>query len=155
MPESSVALRQQLTDLIIRIFRANGTLVTWGDRFAAPFGLTSARWQMLGALALSSEALTAPQIAANMGVTRQGAQKQLNLLLKEGMVERQPNPLNKRSPTYRLSTAGNSLYRRIESGWNQHADKISRNLSADELTVTAQALETICELHLTPDEETT
>ena len=68
----------------------------WGDAFVGPFGLTSARWQMLGALAFSEVPLTAPQIADRMGVTRQGAQKQLNLLREAHLVQTLPNPGHRR-----------------------------------------------------------
>ena len=39
-----------LTDLILTMFRVNNLTLTWGDRLVAPFGLTSARWQVLGAI---------------------------------------------------------------------------------------------------------
>jgi hypothetical protein len=35
----------------------NGRLIEWGDRFGAPFGLTSARWRMLGAVERCQELL--------------------------------------------------------------------------------------------------
>jgi len=41
----------------------------------------------LGAIALAEEPQTAPQIAAAMGGTRQGVQKQLNLAVAEGLIE--------------------------------------------------------------------
>ena len=69
-----------ITQLTLTVFRLNGMLLHWGDQVVEPLGLTSARWQMLGALALASTPLTAPQVGEAMGVTRQGAQKQLNLL---------------------------------------------------------------------------
>ena len=36
-----------LSELVVQIFRVNGTLTAWGDRFAAESGLTTARWQVL------------------------------------------------------------------------------------------------------------
>lgn len=77
---------QHITELTLSVFRLNGALVDWGDYFSAPEELTSARWQMLGALTLAGQPLTAPQIANSMGVTRQGAQKQLNLLVDSGLI---------------------------------------------------------------------
>jgi hypothetical protein len=54
----------------------NGQLLAAGDRLVEDLNLTSARWQMLGAIALADSPHTAPQLAARMGVSRQGAQKQ-------------------------------------------------------------------------------
>ncbi len=42
-----------LTDMILTMFRVNNLALTSGDRLVAPLGLTSARWQILGAIALA------------------------------------------------------------------------------------------------------
>ena len=39
-----------LTDLILDLFRVNSLILTAGDRLVAPLGLTSARWQIVGAI---------------------------------------------------------------------------------------------------------
>jgi hypothetical protein len=44
---------ERLTGVILTLFQLNGALLDWGDVFVAPEALTSARWQMLGALALA------------------------------------------------------------------------------------------------------
>ncbi|MEO5362675.1 MAG: MarR family winged helix-turn-helix transcriptional regulator [Magnetococcus sp. DMHC-8] len=152
MSDSPPEPYDQFTAIILQIFRANGQMLSWGDRFAAPFNLTSARWQMLGALAGAPRALSAPQLAVTMGVTRQGAQKQLDLLLHEEMVEKLANPYHKRSPIYRLSAAGKVLYQRIEQEWNQHASQMRQTFSAEELTTALHVLNRIRELHLLPEE---
>ena len=41
-----------LSELVVQIFRVNGALTAWGDRFAAESGLTTARWQVLGAISM-------------------------------------------------------------------------------------------------------
>ena len=46
------------TKLILSTFRANGLLLDAGDFLTAREGLTSARWQVLGALALADRPLT-------------------------------------------------------------------------------------------------
>ena len=137
----------QLTKVVLAIFRANGTMITWGDNFAAKFDLTSARWQMLGALAMSNEPLSSPRIAEFMGVTRQGAQKQLNLLLEDGLIESLPNPSNLRSPLYRLSALGRSRYRKIDTYWKKHARSLSKHLDAKELGIVNGVLASITALY--------
>ena len=104
-----------VTQLALTVFRLNGALLHWGDRLVEPLGLTSARWQMLGAIALAEAPLTAPQVGDTMGVTRQGAQKQLNLLLEQGLVEVKPNPAHRRSPLYVLTAQGLALYRKADA----------------------------------------
>ncbi len=46
-----------------------------GDQLLAEFGLTSARWQVLGAVALSGAPQPVASIARNMGLTRQAVQR--------------------------------------------------------------------------------
>jgi hypothetical protein len=43
----------RFTELVLEIFRLNGVLLTQGDRLVDDIGLTSARWQVRGAAALS------------------------------------------------------------------------------------------------------
>ncbi len=154
MPNGDLQPHDPFTAVILQIFRTNGQMIGWGDRFSAPFGLTSARWQMLGALALAPRPLTTPQIAVNMGVTRQGAQKQLNNLLEEGLIEKRHNPYHKRSPLYQLTARGEALFNEVGDQWNRHAEQASREFSAEELETTLQVLSRIHELHQTRHEGT-
>jgi hypothetical protein len=59
-----------LSELIVEIFRINGRLLAAGDRLVADLGLTSARWQVIGAIALAGQPQTVPAIARTMGLTR-------------------------------------------------------------------------------------
>jgi len=95
---------------MLEVFRLNARLLEKGNQMVTPLGMTSARWQVLGAIALYGKAVSCPQIAATMGVTRQGAQKQLNLAYEDHLVAIQNNPRNLRSPLYELTAAGRSVY---------------------------------------------
>ncbi|MFN5096479.1 MAG: MarR family winged helix-turn-helix transcriptional regulator [Limnohabitans sp.] len=134
---------QAVTQLTLAVFRLNGELLNWGDQLVAPLGLTSARWQMLGSLALAGKPLTAPQVGESMGVTRQGAQKQLNLLLKGGLVDVHPNPAHRRSPLYTLTPRGLALYERADDLWAVKALKLSELMSTDQASSATQTLESI------------
>ena len=59
------------TGLIIETFRLNGELLAAGDELCADLGLTSARWQVMGAI--DEGPLPVAHIARNMGLTRIGA----------------------------------------------------------------------------------
>jgi len=130
-----------VTQLTLAVFRLNGTLLHWGDQVVAPLGLTSARWQMLGAIALADSPLTAPQIGEAMGVTRQGAQKQLNLLVEQGLVEARPNPAHRRSPLYALTPQGLVQYRKADALWSAKAAELAARVPAAQAAAAAQALE--------------
>jgi DNA-binding MarR family transcriptional regulator len=134
---------QALTRLTLMIFRLNGALLQWGDQLTGPLGLTSARWQMLGALALAGTPLTSPQIGEAMGVTRQGAQKQLNLLAEIGLVEAQPNPAHSRSPLYRLTSRGQQMYARADALWKTRARELVALIPSSRLRSATAALESL------------
>ena len=51
--ENNARVRRFLTDLVLDVFRLNGALLASGDTLVKDLGLTSARWQVLGAIALS------------------------------------------------------------------------------------------------------
>lgn len=129
-----------LTDIELLVFRLNGRLLKAGDRKVAELGLTSARWQMLGALHFAEGPCTAPQLAEAMGVTRQGAQKQLNRLVSDGLVETLGNPRHSRSPCYRMTEHGRDVYTRTESLQGEWAGELARGLETDNLRVTREVL---------------
>ena len=138
---------QVLSDTVVAVFRANGCLLEWGDAFAEPLGVTSARWQILGALAQAGGPLTAPQMGARMGVSRQGPQKQLNLLVADGLMEKRPNPAHARSPLYYLTPAGGALFARIDQAWKEHTRSVAQEFSPEELAITLKVLEALAARH--------
>jgi len=79
------------TAVVLEIFRVNGLVLADGNRLAVAEGLTAARWQVLGAVALAGRPLTVPQIARRMGLTRQAVQESVNRLLAEALVEARDN----------------------------------------------------------------
>jgi DNA-binding MarR family transcriptional regulator len=137
----------RLTDLVLTVFRLSGVMTDWGDGFASADGLSSARWQMLGAIALGDRAMTAPQLAARMGVTRQGAQKQLNLLVDAGLAEVLPNPMHKRSPLYGLTERGRATFQAIDTRWRAHAAQAASAFSVPELLAAEAVLTALIDAH--------
>jgi DNA-binding MarR family transcriptional regulator len=134
-----------LTDIMLAIFRVNGRLLEKGDQLVEPLNLTSARWQVLGAVALSDKPLSAPQVAEAMGITRQGAQKQLNKLEDEGFLEQRPNPRHERSPLYVLTKLGTRTISATMSLQKTWADGLSTGLSLQDLKNTLEMLNAVYE----------
>jgi DNA-binding MarR family transcriptional regulator len=138
---------EKLTEVTLSVFHLNGLLIEWGDRFSAPHGITSARWQVLGAMALASQPASVPHIAASMGLTRQGVQKQIDLLVDDGLVESAPNPAHKRSPLYALTGQGAKLYQQLDARWNEHVQTLSDDFSAADLDAALRVLSALSEIH--------
>src|SRR5215472_15915090 len=89
------AASEAFTDLVLEVFRANGRLLTAGDRLVVPAGLTSARWQVLGAVEASP--LSVAGIARAMGLARQSVQRIADLPAAEGIVAFRDNPAHRRA----------------------------------------------------------
>ena len=141
-----------LSELVVQIFRMNGALTTWGDRFAAESGLTTARWQVLGAISMAKEPSTSPQIAERMGITRQGVQKQLNLLLAEQLVNAQDNAAHKRSPCYTLTASGQALLDDISTRWRAQASVWAQDYPPEALAAALTVLETLSRQIQSPEQ---
>jgi DNA-binding MarR family transcriptional regulator len=134
---------QALTDVMLTIFRVNGRLLARGDQLSGALGLTSARWQALGAIALSDRPQSVPDVADRMGMTRQGAQKQVNLLEGDGLVEPVPNPRHKRSPLYRLTEAGIAAFEDIDHRHTRWANLLADGMSEPELRNAIDVIESL------------
>ncbi|MHB9118010.1 MAG: MarR family winged helix-turn-helix transcriptional regulator [Burkholderiales bacterium] len=139
-PEAAI-----LTEIMLAVFRVNGRLLEKGDQLVEPLNLTSARWQVLGAVALAGKPLSAPQIAEVMGITRQGAQKQLNKLEEDGFFEQSLNPRHQRSPLYALTELGSRTFAKamaLEAAW---ANALVAGLPLQALKKTLQTLNAVYE----------
>lgn len=120
MPKPTPAA-EALTELILEVLRLNGRLLSAGDRITRPFGQTSARWQVLGAI--RDRADTVAGIARSMGLTRQSVQRTADLLEAEGQVEYVSNPAHRRAKLVRLTPGGRSLFGQImdrQTAWANH-----------------------------------
>ena len=131
----------QIGEICVQVFQLNGLLNHWGDGFVADNGLTSARWQMLGALYLAAEPQTCPQVSEKMGMTRQGALKQLNRLVADGLIATQDNTAHKRSPLYVLTDKGTKAYQTVAKRWDEVATQIAETFEPQDLEVALKVLE--------------
>ena len=84
-------------DLVLHVFQLNGRLVETGNRLVAGIGLTTAWWQVLGALGYSPVPLPVSHIARNMGLSRQAVQRVVDLLAERAMVRFEANPHHQRA----------------------------------------------------------
>ncbi|NNE83242.1 MAG: MarR family transcriptional regulator [Alphaproteobacteria bacterium] len=115
-PEGAV-----LTALILETFRLNGRLLAVGDDLTNDLGLTSARWQVVGAI--EKEPLPVAQIARNMGLTRQAVQRVANVLADKGLVEFAENPNHRRAQLVRLTSKGRTALEKVSQRqveWSNH-----------------------------------
>ena len=129
--EDKARLRRSLTDLILDVFRLNGALLAAGDALVGDLGLTSARWQVLGAIALSPVPLPVAHLARNMGLTRQAVQRSVDEMLSDGLVRLDPNPHHRRAMLVTMTERGKSAYRAASERQEGWADMLAAGLSSE------------------------
>jgi len=133
------------TEVILLTFRANGLLLRSGDVLAEEEGLTSARWQVLGAIALARRPLTVPQIARRMGLTRQSVHATIQRLLGDGLVEQMANADHQRSQLVRLTDLGWKRYEAMDRRQREWVDRLGEGLGPSQLDATARVLRELCQ----------
>jgi DNA-binding MarR family transcriptional regulator len=142
--ESRTPRAEKATEVILSTFRANGLLLAAGDQLAAEHGLTSARWQVLGAIQLAQRPITVPQIARRMGLTRQSVHTTVNRLLADGLVERVPNADHRRSQLVSLTELARAKYRTVDEKQAVWVEELVAGLRSSELATTARVLGELC-----------
>ena len=124
---------EALTDLILDLFRLNSLVVTAGDRLVARLGLTSARWQTLGAMVAADRPQPVAWLARDMGANRQNVQRIINDLEKEGLVSFETNPHHRRAQLVVLTDKGKQAFdaaMRLQSPW---INDLSEGLSVKDI----------------------
>lgn len=122
-----------LTDLFLSMFRVNNLTLTWGDRLVAPLGLTSARWQILGAIVFAERSQPVAWLARDLGANRQNVQRIVNDLVKEGLVALEPNPHHRRAQLVVLTKKGQKTYDAAIRRLNPRANVLAEGLTVAEL----------------------
>ena len=127
--------------LVISVFRLNGALLSAGDRLVADLGLSSARWQVLGASATAPLPLTVAHIARNMGLARQTVRITVRELEASGFVRLAPNPHHQRAHLVVPTPAGERAYAAAAERQADWAKGITRHLNEVMMTGAAEVLQ--------------
>ena len=114
-------------------FRLHGALLATGDALVGDLGLTSARWQVLGAVALEPQAPTVAQAARRMGLSRQAVQRIANDLKAEGLVRFIDNPDHQRAKRMELTQTGQRAYASAMDRQRRWAEGLARGIDSDDI----------------------
>jgi DNA-binding MarR family transcriptional regulator len=144
LTENRTPRGEAATKLILSTFRANGLLLDAGDLLSSDEGLTSARWQVLGAIAVGGRPLTVPQIARRMGLTRQSVHATVNRLVHDGFLELVPNADHRRSPLARLTKSGSVKYEAIDARQATWINRLVRGIRRADLDTARKVLDELC-----------
>lgn len=130
-----------IDELMFEIFRVNDRLIAVGDATVKGVGLTSARWLVLGAIALSHTPLSVAQIARNMGLSRQAVQRSTNEMVVRGLVKTLENPVRRRSKVIAMTDAGMCAYEAALELWrSEWTGEMEEILSEEEILLMTRLL---------------
>ncbi|MER8884498.1 MarR family transcriptional regulator [Mesorhizobium sp. M0074] len=132
-----------LTELVLAVFRMNGSFLDAAERLAAPTGLTAARWQVLGAVL--KEPKSVADIARDMGLARQSVQRLADILAAEGLAAYADNPAHRRAKLLSITDAGRAAVKNIGTRQHVWANRVSEGMDADALKASLDLLRTLTE----------
>jgi len=136
---------EALTDLVLAVFRLNGRLLAAGDNLVSDLGLTSARWQVLGAIALAPTPQPVAWLARSLGLNRQGVQRIVNEMRDDELVELRPNPHHRRAHLVVLTKRGEAAYvaaSRLQTPW---ANALAKGVDAAKLAAATRIIKLLSE----------
>ena len=122
-----------LTALIIDLFRFNRRMLTAGDKLVAGLGLTSARWQVLGAIIEADRPQPVAWLARDMAAHRQNVQRIINDLHQEGLVAFEANPHHRRGQLVVLTDKGKRAFEAAMTLQAPWVNRLSDGLSAKDI----------------------
>jgi DNA-binding MarR family transcriptional regulator len=99
-----------LTGVMLDFFRLNSLIQTSGDRLVARLGLTSARWQILGAIVAAERSQPVAWLARDLGANRQNVQRIINDLHRDGLVAFETNPHHRRAQLVLMTEKGKRAF---------------------------------------------
>jgi DNA-binding MarR family transcriptional regulator len=129
-----------LTDLILDLFRLSSRMLAAGDRLVADLGLTSARWQILGAVVAAERPQPVAWLARNLGANRQNVQRIVNDLHSDGLVAFETNPHHRRAQLVVLTDKGRQTFdaaMRLQAPW---INNLSDGLAVKEIETAGRVM---------------
>jgi len=135
-----------VTALILETFRLNGRLLAAGDALVGSLGLTSARWQVLGAVAAAPAPLSVAQIARAMGLTRQAVQRLANDMERAGLLRFAANPNHRRAKLVVMTQSGQIAYAASMKRQAPWVQSLAHGLSVQQIAAAAVILKRLRQL---------
>lgn len=137
---SQETIEKLFTGVVLEVFKLDGMLSAEGDGLSKEFGLTSSRWKILGAISRSEGLLTVPQIAREMGQSRQAVQRLVDVMSKDDLLHSTDNPNHKRARYIQMTAKAEEIYASLSDKQIDWAERSSADLTKSELETTLTLL---------------
>jgi DNA-binding MarR family transcriptional regulator len=143
MSKRHTPIGRELAELIVETFRLNGALLSSGDSLVRDIDLTSARWQVLGPIAMERRPLSVAQIARRMGLSRQAVQRVANDLKVAGLTTYRTNPDHKRAKLVALTQPGETAFAKAAARQAEWVNALGKGLNPKAVTEAVRLMQTI------------
>lgn len=127
--------------LILALLRAHARLVADGDALAREFGLSAARWLVMGAIREGGRSIAA--IARDRGLARQSVQEIVGDMRAQKLVTLVDDPEDRRAKLVALTAKGARLFLALTEQWAQRANRLSQAFTKAELATAADVMRRI------------
>ncbi len=121
--------------LVARLWRAEV------DRRLLPFGLTEAKWFTLLSLSRLQQPVTQQELADAVGVRGPTLVRTLDWLESEGLIERRPGQVDRRSKLVHLTAKAAPVLEKIETTTTAVRAEIFSGISENEVTTCLRVFE--------------
>ncbi len=130
---------QALHDLFREVFALHAALAAVMDKVHEQAGLSTAKLKIMRVLNHMGPA-TVPDIAAELGVSRQFVQTVCNYLLANELLEFTDNPRHKRSRLAALTKPGRKAFKRARNNENRIIEKSLSDIELDKVSEACKLL---------------
>jgi DNA-binding MarR family transcriptional regulator len=121
------------TTLVLDTFRFNGRLLQVGDRLIGDLGISSARWQVMGAVENAGGPVIVSEIARIMGLRRQSVQRLVDEMAADGLLKLSDNPNHRRAKLVSMTAAGWKLKVKLDERQGDWANAVAKGIKAADL----------------------
>jgi DNA-binding MarR family transcriptional regulator len=130
-PPSRTPAGDAFTTLLGQVIGLTRRFTTAGEALARPAGQTLARWLVLETI--QDRPATVAQIARSLALARQGVQRLADVLVRDGLAAYEDNPAHRRAKLLRITPAGRTALRTIQTAQAAWADALGATIGEEEL----------------------
>jgi len=111
-------------DLLVALLLVQSLLERRGETFFQPFGLTGAQFNILNLLAAHEGSLDQAAVVDLLLVGKSSISIVLNRMVRDGLVQREEHPKDRRQVVLVLTTKGRALWRKITPSYEAGVKEI-------------------------------
>lgn len=115
-------------DVLVALLQLQSTIERRSDAFFAPYGLTSAQFNILNLLAFHDGRMEQLDLVDRLLVGKSSVSVVINRMVRSGFIKREDHPKDRRQVILALTAKGRNLWRKIAKTYESGVDQIFGNI---------------------------